>query len=73
MIAIHILIFLISALSGLRLARSEIGKCVQGFLTNKNRFVDRDETSIIAYNEKQILKPTTKLYFEDLYYDNNII
>lgn len=57
----------IVALTGLRSVESEIGEYIQGFLTNKNRFVDRGEAAIIAYNEKQILKPTSELYSEDLY------
>lgn len=45
-------------------------KEVQGFLTNKNRFVDRTEAAKIAFEAKQIDEPTTHpigLFSEDLY------
>lgn len=42
-------------------------KCEQGFLTNKNRFVDRKEAAEIAFGAGQINKIVTKLYSEDLY------
>lgn len=45
-------------------------KEVQGFLTNKNRFVDRKEAAEIAYKAGQIDQPTTHpigLFSEDLY------
>lgn len=44
---------------------------IQGFLTNKNRFVDRKEAAQIAINEDQILDKSISniesLYSEDLY------
>ena len=45
-------------------------KEVDGFLTNKNRFVDRKEAADIAFKAGQIAQPTTHplgLYSEDLY------
>ena len=42
-------------------------KCIQGFLTSKNRFVDRKEATSIAYNAKQVATHETKLYSEDLW------
>ena len=39
----------------------------QGFITNKDRFVDRIEAAQIAYEAKQIDKTLKKLYSEDLY------
>ena len=48
----------------------EAGESTQGFLTNKNRFVDRVEGAAIALNCKQIDKlnySSTLLYSEDLY------
>lgn len=45
-------------------------KEVQGFLTNKNRFVDRIEAADIAFKAGQIDQPTTHklgLFSEDLY------
>jgi hypothetical protein len=40
---------------------------VQGFLTNLNRFVDREEAAKIAFNAKQIDSEKTQLFSEDLY------
>lgn len=57
----------IVALTGLRSVTSEIGEYVQGFLTSKNRFVDRKEAAEIAFKEKQINNPVKELYSEDLY------
>ena len=48
----------------------EIGENIQGFLTNKNRFVDREEGAKIALSSKQIEKlnfSSNLLYSEDLY------
>jgi hypothetical protein len=45
------------------------GESVQGFITNKNRFVDRSEAMVIARAANQIISDTTfpELYSEDLY------
>jgi hypothetical protein len=45
------------------------GESVQGFVTNKNRFVDRSEAMQIARSANQIISDTTfkELYSEDLY------
>ena len=44
---------------------------VQGFITNTNRFVDRKEGWVIAYNAKQIndenSPPVGTLFSEDIY------
>jgi hypothetical protein len=56
-----------SSLTGLRSVQTEVGDYVQGFLTNKNRFVARDEAAIIAFDAKQIKEETETLYSEDLY------
>lgn len=56
------------AMTGKR--QCEVGEEVQGFLTNKNRFVDRVEGAEIALNSKQITKLNynkNKLFSEDLY------
>jgi hypothetical protein len=48
----------------------EAGEAVQGFLTNKNRFVDRKEGAEIALASNQVLRlkySKTMLYSEDLY------
>lgn len=39
----------------------------QGFMTSKNRFVDRKEAGIIAYNAKQTETLIERLHSEDLY------
>lgn len=50
---------------------NSVGKTVQGFLTTKNRFVDRDEAAEIAWKENQILDKSISnpnhLYSEDIY------
>lgn len=51
-------------------AQHEAGEEIQGFLTNKNRFVDRKEAAIIALSSGQIAKlnfSSDSLYSEDLY------
>ena len=45
----------------------ESGENVQGFLTSKNRFVDRREAAKIAFEFGQIDFQKTELYSEDLY------
>lgn len=50
-------------------AQHEIGENIEGFLTNKNRFVDRKEGAKIAIESGQIdkLEFGSQLYSEDLY------
>ena len=46
------------------------GESIQGFLTSKNRFVDRKEGAKIALEAKQIKElkfSKTDLYSEDIY------
>jgi hypothetical protein len=56
-----------------KLNRQEICKIerIQGFITSKNRFVDRKEALIIALENNQIIDKKeirgTELYSEDLY------
>lgn len=51
--------------------RNDIGfienDSTQGFLTNKNRFVNRREAAEIAFATGQTQKKLEKLYSEDLY------
>ena len=59
-----------SSLTGLRSvtnAEDGVGEYEQGFLTNKNRFVDREEAAQIAFDSGQIVQHTITLYSEDLY------
>lgn len=43
------------------------GKSVQGFLTSKDRFIDRKEAGQLAFEAKQISEPNDCLFSEDLY------
>jgi hypothetical protein len=43
------------------------GNAIQGFVTSKDRFVDRKEGAEIAFTAGQIDKPTTCLFSEHLY------
>lgn len=63
-------IWTVGSLTGLRtctIADDATGESEQGFLTNTNRFVNREEAAIIAFNSKQIDKEIKTLYSEDLY------
>lgn len=55
------------AVTGIRSVLPEVGEYVQGFLTNKNRFVDRAEAAEIARSAEQVASDVTYLYSEDLY------
>lgn len=61
------------SLTGLRSvtnAEDGVGEYEQGFLTNLNRFVNRQEAWVIAKKENQIIKVSGgegTLYSEDLY------
>ena len=58
------------SVTGKRSVETEVGKYVQGFLTSKNRFVDRKEAWIIAEREGQIKHQSGgygKLYSECLW------
>ena len=54
-------------LTGLRSVTTEVGEYVQGFLTSKNRFVDREEGAILAFDAGQIPEEKQTLFSEDLY------
>jgi hypothetical protein len=49
--------------NGMNIRRTE----KQGFLTNANRFVEREEAAQIAFECGQIKQHTISLYSEDLY------
>lgn len=61
----HCDIFVVTKSEGSRKGQLQ----VQGFVTNKNRFVDRQEAKIIAFNAGQIdsLAGNPDLFSEDLY------
>ena len=59
-----------SSLTGLRSvtnAEDGVGEYEQGFLTNTNRFVDREEGGKIAFAAGQTKDLRTTLFSEDLY------
>jgi hypothetical protein len=63
-----------TAVTGLKSVKLEVGDYIQGFLTNKNRFVDRQEAYSIAFKQNQIIGPNkgyetnyVGLTSEDLY------
>jgi hypothetical protein len=60
-------IYQMVAITGLRSIPAEAGEEIQGFLTNKNRFVDRKEGGEIAFAAGQTTELKTTLYSEDLY------
>lgn len=46
----------------------ELGESIQGFLTNKNRFVNREEAArIFIQNGRELQYHTNELFSEDLY------
>ena len=63
-------IWTVGALTGYRTvtnAKDGVGEHIQGFLTNKNRFVDRKEGAKIAFDAGQTKDLKTLLFSEDLY------
>ncbi len=60
-------IYQMVAITGLRSIPAEAGEEVQGFLTSRNRFVDRKEAGEIAFANGQTDELKTTLYSEDLY------
>lgn len=42
-------------------------KVVQGFLTSKGNFLDRQEAGALAFTSGQILEPITRLFSEDVW------
>ena len=60
-------IYQMVGITGLRSIPQEAGEEVQGFLTNKNRFVDREEGGRIAFDSGQTIELKTFLYSEDIY------
>lgn len=55
------------SVTGLSSISSSVGKEVEGFLTSKNRFVNRSEAAKIAIEAGQIQTETPRLFSEDLY------
>lgn len=42
-------------------------QAIQGFLTSRNRFVDREEAAELAFQNGQIAEEKLRLYSEDLW------
>lgn len=57
----------LSKLRSVKFAIDGVGESIQGFLTNTNRFVDREEGAKIAYKARQITHKKFELYSEDIY------
>jgi len=55
------------SVTGLRSVESEVGNYVQGFLTSKNRFVDREEGAKIHIANGHKIDFEHRLFSEDLY------
>lgn len=55
------------AVTGKRSVTVDVGRYCQGFLTSKNRFVDRCEAAVVALGAGQIEELVKQLYSEDLY------
>lgn len=51
----------------LNIDRFKLPNSIQGFITSDDRFLNREEAAIFAYEKGQISKPKDKLYSEDLY------
>ena len=56
----------VAMLQGIRKERNTKDE-VQGFLTNKDRFVDREEAAQIALVSGQIKEPKKRLFSEDVW------
>ena len=55
------------SVTGIRSVESEVGDYVQGFLTSKNRFVDREEGARIHIASGHTIDFENRLFSEDLY------
>ena len=63
----HQCMYTMVAVTGLRSVESEVGEYVQGFLTSKNRFVDRREGAEIHRANGNETDFGERLFSEDLY------
>jgi hypothetical protein len=55
------------SVTGLRSVEPEVGEHIQGFLTSKNRFVDREEGAAIHTANGHKIDFENRLFSEDLY------
>ena len=58
---------ILTTLKEVNINRLDLGTSVQGFITSDDRFVNRTDAAIIAYDAGQIDYPKEILYSEDLY------
>ena len=56
-----------ASITGIRSVTPDCGTYIQGFLTSKNRFVDRYEALTLALNAGQTTKSQGQLFSEDIY------
>jgi len=56
-----------NTLAALNVNRLNLGKPIQGFITNDNYFVNRKKAAEIAYNSNQIYNKVKYLLSEDIY------
>lgn len=63
----HVIFELVGASARERREEWGIYEKDQGFLTNTNRFVTREEAAEIALKSGQIKDPVTRLFSEDIY------
>jgi hypothetical protein len=63
----HQCMYTMVAVTGLRSVETEVGEYVQGFLTSKNRFVDREEGAEIHRANGHTTEFQYRLFSEDLY------
>src|SRR5574343_220970 len=60
-------VYLLHGKRTVHFGENSCGKDIFGFLTSKNRFVDRKEAVEIAYNAGQIKELKRELFSEDIY------
>lgn len=59
--------YTMASVTGLRSVETEVGEYIQGFLTSKNRFVDREEGAKIHMSNGHMVDFENRLFSEDLY------
>jgi len=66
---VHFLGALVKVVKGFKNERDgfDMNTSVQGFITNTNRFVEREEAARIAFTADQIAYPKKMLFSEDLW------
>lgn len=57
----------LTGLRSVQFGENSCGEFEEGFITNQNRFVGREEAAILAFEAGQIKEIKQKLYSEDIY------